>query len=78
MKKLLILFLLVSSFASAQGLKQYFKYSTFYGAVNGGTSVSDLDVLVFVKLLDLDMKTELILFMTELRHHFLMLLLLVK
>ena len=44
MKKLLILFLLISSFASAQGLKQYFKYSTFYGAVNGGTSVSDVDV----------------------------------
>ena len=41
MKKLLILLLFVSSLGNAQGLNKIFKYSTFYAAVNGGTSLSD-------------------------------------
>ena len=44
MKKLILLFLLISSLASAQGLKKYFKFSTFYAAASGGTSLSDVDV----------------------------------
>jgi hypothetical protein len=44
MKKLIILLLLISNLVTAQSLKQYFKYSTFYGAVNGGTSISDANV----------------------------------
>ena len=44
MKKLIILFLLISSLATAQGVKKLFKFSTFYVAVNGGTSLSDVDV----------------------------------
>ena len=42
--------MLVSSCAHAQenkpkiDLKKIFKYSTFYGAVNGGNSISDVDV----------------------------------
>ena len=44
---LIILFFIVgtsSSFSQDIELKKYFKFSTFYGAVNGGTSVSDVDV----------------------------------
>ena len=49
MKKLLLLFLtLVTLNVSAQDwkpqLKKVFKFSTFYGAVNGGTSLSDVDI----------------------------------
>ena len=44
MKKLIILLLLISSLASAQGLKKYFKFATFYAAASGGTSISDVDV----------------------------------
>ena len=44
MKKLILLFLLISSLASAQGLKKYFKFATFYAAASGGTSISDVDV----------------------------------
>tara|TARA_R110002020_G_scaffold13584_7_gene48802 strand:- start:7646 stop:8683 length:1038 start_codon:yes stop_codon:yes gene_type:complete len=44
MKKIIILFLLVSSLATAQDIKKLFKFSTFYGAVSGGTSLSDEDV----------------------------------
>ena len=44
MKKLILLFLLISTLASAQGLKKYFKFSTFYAAASGGTSLSDVDV----------------------------------
>ena len=45
MKKLLILLLLLPVFCFSQiDLKQTFKFATFYGAVNGGTSVSDVDV----------------------------------
>ena len=50
MKKIIILLLvtLVSCAAPkkccSQSLKNYFKFATFYGAVNGGTSISDVDV----------------------------------
>ena len=43
-KKLIILLLLMSTLASAQDLKKYFKFATFYAAASGGTSVSDVDV----------------------------------
>jgi len=47
-KRLIILLLLVSNLVTAQslgkeGVKKLFKFSTFYAAVNGGTSVSDVD-----------------------------------
>jgi len=52
MKKLLLLFLtLITLNVSAQELsdwkpkvKKVFKFATFYGAVNGGTSLSDVDI----------------------------------
>ena len=51
MKKLLILFLLLPTLLFSQTdskfkktVKKVFKYSTFYGAVTGGNSVSDVDV----------------------------------
>ena len=44
MKKLIILLLLISNIAAAQGIKKLFKFSTFYVAANGGTSLSDVDV----------------------------------
>ena len=44
MKKLIILFLLISNLAAAQGIKKLFKFSTFYAAASGGTSLSDVDV----------------------------------
>ena len=44
MKKLILLFLLISSLATAQDLKKLFKFSTFYAAASGGTSLSDVDV----------------------------------
>ena len=45
MKKLLILLTMcIALSANAQTLKKYFKFATFYGAVNGGTSISDVDV----------------------------------
>ena len=52
MKKLLLLFLtLITLNITAQDLsewkpklKKVFKFSTFYGAINGGTSLSDVDV----------------------------------
>jgi len=48
-KRLIILLLLVSNIVVAQtygikDVKKLFKYSTFYAAVNGGTSLSDVDV----------------------------------
>jgi hypothetical protein len=48
-KKLIILILLISNFATAQtygidDVKKLLKFSTFYAAVNGGTSLSDVDV----------------------------------
>jgi hypothetical protein len=47
MKKILVLtFLLFSfnSYSQNNELKKIFKFSTFYGAVNGGTSLSNVDV----------------------------------
>ena len=48
-KRLIILLLLVSNLVTAQSfdkesVKKLFKFSTFYAAVNGGTSLSDVDV----------------------------------
>ena len=36
MKKLILLFLLISSLATAQDIKKLFKFSTFYAAASGG------------------------------------------
>ena len=49
MKKLVILFLLISNVVYAQFdykafCKKTFKFSTFYAAANGGTSISDVDI----------------------------------
>jgi len=49
MKKLILLFLLISNVAYAQFdykafCKKTFKFSTFYAAASGGTSISDVDV----------------------------------
>ena len=46
MKKLLLLLLTlcIALSASSQDFKKYFKFATFYGAVSGGTSISDVDV----------------------------------
>ena len=41
--RILILFMLVSFLANAQ-IKKAFKFSTFYVAANGGTSLSDEEV----------------------------------
>ena len=48
-KKLIILLLLVSNLVTAQtfskeDVRKLFKFSTFYAAINGGTSLSDVDV----------------------------------
>jgi len=48
-KKLIVLFLLVSNILVAQSydiddIKKLLKFSTFYAAVNGGTSLSDVDI----------------------------------
>ena len=44
-RALLIIVLCLSTASTAQvDLKKYFKFATFYGAVNGGTSISDVDV----------------------------------
>lgn len=48
-KRLIILLLLVTNLVAAQtfdkeSVKKLFKFSTFYAAVNGGTSLSDVDV----------------------------------
>jgi len=44
MKKLIFLLLFIPLLGNAQVLKNIFKYSTFYAAVNGGTSLSDNQV----------------------------------
>ena len=45
MKKILLALLVLSAFnVNAQSLKKAFKFATFYGAVNGGNSISDIDV----------------------------------
>ena len=41
MRKLLVLLLCLSTYTNAQTFKNIFKYSTFYAAVNGGTSLGD-------------------------------------
>ena len=41
---LIIILLCLSTTVNSQELKKYFKFSTFYGAVSGGTSISDIDV----------------------------------
>ena len=48
-KRLIILLLLISNIVVAQTfdkeeLRRLLKFSTFYAAVNGGTSLSDVDV----------------------------------
>ena len=44
-RKLIILLLFLPVFSFAQlDLKKTFKFSTFYGAINGGTSISSVDV----------------------------------
>jgi hypothetical protein len=45
LSRLIILFLLISNLAHCQDfLKKTFKFSTFYVAANGGTSISDVDI----------------------------------
>ena len=44
MKKILIILLCLCTLGAEAQIKKYFKFATFYGAVNGGTSVSDVDV----------------------------------
>ena len=44
MKKILILLLLpIFTFSQELDIKKIFKFSTIYGAVNGGTSISDIE-----------------------------------
>ena len=48
MKKILVLLILLISCAApkkccGQNIKDIFKFSTFYTAVNGGTSISDVE-----------------------------------
>ena len=43
MKKLLVLLLLPLFSYSQLDIKKTFKFSTFYGAINGGTSISDIE-----------------------------------
>tara|TARA_R100000900_G_scaffold43236_1_gene35258 strand:- start:919 stop:1950 length:1032 start_codon:yes stop_codon:yes gene_type:complete len=44
MSRLLTLLLILPLFSQAQvSIKETFKFSTFYGAVNGGTSISDIE-----------------------------------
>ena len=42
-KRLILLLLLISNVAAAQDVKKLFKFSTFYAAVNGGNSISDVE-----------------------------------
>lgn len=44
MKNILIIILCCLTLSAEAQIKKYFKFATFYGAVNGGTSVSDIDV----------------------------------
>ena len=53
MKKILILLLLPLFSYSQLDLKKTFKFSTFYGAVNGGTSVSDVETFSVTNGLDI-------------------------
>ena len=59
MKKLIILFLLISNLTFGQDkykefLKKTFKFSTFYAAASGGTSLSDVDVFSVTDGLETD------------------------
>ena len=59
MKKLIFLFLLISNIAYAQFdykafLKKTFKFSTFYAAASGGTSLSDVDIFSVTDGLETD------------------------
>ncbi len=44
MKYIILTILICFSTAADAQIKKYFKFATFYGAVNGGTSISDVDV----------------------------------
>jgi len=44
MKKLLVLLFCLPLLVNSQNLKEIFKFGTVYGAVNGGTSLSDEDI----------------------------------
>ena len=45
MKKLILLILfIVPTIGYGQDIKEFFKFGTIYGAVNGNTSISDVDV----------------------------------
>ena len=63
MKKILILLLLIPLFVVGQTekkdylgeIKKVFKFSTFYGAVNGGTSLSDVDIYSVTNGLETDL-----------------------
>ena len=50
MKKILLILLVILTACAApkkccsQDIKKIFKFSTFYAAANGGTSISDVDV----------------------------------
>jgi len=44
MKKILVLLFCLPLLVNSQNLKEIFKFGTIYGAVNGGTSLSDEDV----------------------------------
>ena len=54
MRNILILLLIfVVNVSNAQvDIKKYFKFATFYGAVNGGTSISDEDIFSVSKGLE--------------------------
>ena len=59
MKKLILLFLLISNLTFGQDkykefLKKTFKFSTFYAAASGGTSLSDVDVFSVTNGLETD------------------------
>jgi len=44
MRRILLILLFIPFLGSAQGLHKIFKYSTFYAAINGGTSLGDNQV----------------------------------
>ena len=44
MKKIFLFLFCLPLLINAQSLKEIFKFGTIYGAINGGTSISDLDV----------------------------------
>ena len=52
MRKILILLLLPLFTFSQIDIKQYTKFSTFYGAVNGGTSISDVETFSVINGLE--------------------------